>query len=154
IHADTFLPTDETAIPTGEETEVAGTPFDFRTPHAIGERIDDDNEQLHFAQGYDHTFCLNKTKEDEPSFCARAEDPESGRVLEVFTTEPGVQFYTGNFIDGTLKGKGGCMYGRRAGFCLETQHYPDSPNQPQFPNTILRPGETFSSQTVYKFSAE
>jgi aldose 1-epimerase len=152
INADTFLPTDETAIPYGQAAAVEGTPFDFRAPHVIGERIDNDNEQLRFAAGYDHTFCLNKNKEGELSFCARAEDPTSGRVLEAYTTEPGVQFYTGNFLDGTLKGKSGCMYVRRGGFCLETQHYPDSPNQPQFPNTILRPGETFTSQTVYKFS--
>jgi aldose 1-epimerase len=151
INADTFLPTDETAIPYGEASAVEGTPFDFRTPHVIGERIDDDNEQLRFGAGYDHTFCLNQAKEGELSFCARAEDPASGRVLETFTTEPGVQFYTGNYLGG-LKGKDGCMYVRRAGFCLETQHYPDSPNQPQFPNTILRPGETFTSQTVYRFS--
>jgi aldose 1-epimerase len=152
LNADTFLPADETAIPYGQEATVEETPFDFRTPHKIGERIDNENEQLGFAHGYDHNFCLNKKGENEQSFCARAEDPASGRVMETFTTEPGVQFYTGNFIDGTLKGKGGCMYVRRAGFCLETQHYPDSPNKPQFPNTILRPGETFTSQTVYKFS--
>lgn len=151
IHADTFLPTDETAIPTGEAAPVAGTPFDFRRPHAIGERIDADDEQLRFGNGYDHNFCLNKKTEGELSFCARAEDPVSGRVMEVFTTEPGVQFYAGNFLDGTLEGKGGCRYVRRGGFCLETQHYPDSPNQPQFPSTILRPGEIFRSQTVYRF---
>lgn len=153
INADTFLPTDATSIPYGEEAPVAGTPFDFLQPYAIGERIDADDEQLRFAGGYDHTFCLNKSVEGELSLAARAEDPVSGRVMEVLTTEPGVQFYAGNFLDGTLKGKGGCMYVRRAGFCLETQHYPDSPNQPQFPNTILRPGETFASKTLFKFSA-
>lgn len=151
INADTFLPTDHTAIPLGNEMPVAGTPFDFRMPRAIGERIDADHEQIRLGNGYDHNFCLNKTQADELSFCARAEDPASGRVMEVFTTEPGVQFYTANFLDGTLKGKGGCMYVRRGGFCLETQHYPDSPNQPQFPNTILHPGTPFKSQTIYKF---
>ncbi|MEI8205325.1 MAG: aldose epimerase family protein [Kiritimatiellales bacterium] len=151
INADTFLPTNETAIPTGESVPVAGTPFDFRTPHAIGERINSDHEQLRFGNGYDHNFCLNKKSEGELSFAARVEAPESGRVMEVYTTEPGIQFYTGNFLDGTLKGTGGCKYVCRSGFCLETQHYPDSPNQPQFPNTILRPGETFRSQTIYKF---
>lgn len=154
LNADTYLPTDDTSIPLGEEASVDGTPFDFRTPHAIGERIDDDEKQLGFAGGYDHNWCLNKESEGAFSFCARTEDPASGRVMETFTTEPGVQFYAGNFLDGTLKGKGGCMYVKRGGFCLETQHYPDSPNQPQFPNTILRPGETFCSQTVYRFSVQ
>lgn len=153
LNADVFLPTDATSIPTGNEAEVEGTPFDFRAPHVIGERIDEENEQLRFAGGYDHNWCINKSHLGALSFCACAEDPVSGRILETFTTEPGVQFYTGNFLDGTLKGKGGCMYVNRAGFCLETQHYPDSPNQPQFPSTILRPGEPYSSQTIYKFSA-
>jgi aldose 1-epimerase len=152
LNADRYLPTDATAIPTGELASVEGTPFDFRTPHAIGERIDDDNEQLGFAGGYDHNWCLNKEADGALTFCARTEDPVSGRVMETFTTEPGVQFYAGNFLDGTLKGKGGCMYVKRGGFCLETQHYPDSPNQPQFPSTILRPGKPFASQTVYRFS--
>jgi aldose 1-epimerase len=152
INADTFLSTDQTSIPYGDETPVEGTPFDFRTPHAIGDRIDADHEQLRFAGGYDHNFCLNKNKQGELSFCARAEDPVSGRIMEVYTTEPGVQLYTGNFLDGSPKGKGGCTYVRRGGFCLETQHYPDSPNQPNFPDTILRPGRRFVSQTIYKFS--
>lgn len=152
LNADSILPTDETAIPYGKELPVTGTPFDFRTPHAIGERIDSDHEQIRFGFGYDHNFCLNKKAGNELSFCAHAEDPVSGRVMEVYTTEPGIQFYSGNFLDGTLKGKNGCMYIRRGGFCLETQHYPDSPNQPQFPNAILRPGSPFKSQTVYKFS--
>lgn len=151
IKADAFLPTDETAIPSGKEIPVAGTPFDFRTSHTIGARIDADHEQIRFGNGYDHNFCLNKKSAGELSLAARAEDTASGRMMEVYTTEPGVQFYSGNFLDGTLKGKGGCMYVRRGGFCLETQHYPDSPNQPQFPNTILRPGSPFRSQTVYKF---
>ncbi len=151
INADTFLPTDETAIPYGDEISVEETPFDFRTPHTIGDRIDEDHEQLRFASGYDHNFCLNKKVVGGLTFCARAEDPQSGRVMEVYTTEPGVQFYTGNFLDGTLVGKGGCGYVRRGGFCLETQHYPDSPNQPQFPTTILRPDCKVALQTIYKF---
>jgi aldose 1-epimerase len=151
IKADTFLPTDENAIPYGKEAPVDGTPFDFRTSHPIGARIDADHEQIRFGNGYDHNFCLNKKSAGELSLAARAEDPVSGRMMEVYTTEPGVQFYTGNFLDGTLKGKGGCRYVRRGGFCLETQHYPDSPNQPQFPDTILRPGKPFHSQTVHKF---
>ncbi len=151
INADTFLPTDATAIPYGEEANVEGTPFDFRQPHSIGERIDVENEQLAFAGGYDHNFCLNRAEGDALSLAARVEDPASGRAMEVHTTEPGIQFYAGNFLDGTLKGKGGCMYVKRGGFCLETQHYPDSPNQPQFPDTILRPGSPYQSQTVYAF---
>jgi aldose 1-epimerase len=151
INADSILPTDETAIPYGDELPVGDTPFNFRMPHAIGDRIDTDHEQIRFGCGYDHNFCLNKEAGDELSFCARAEDPVSGRVMEVYTTEPGVQFYSANFLDGTLKGKNGCMYERRSGFCLETQHYPDSPNQPQFPETILKPGTSFRSQTIYKF---
>ncbi|MDH3345918.1 MAG: galactose mutarotase [Kiritimatiellaceae bacterium] len=150
--ADTFLPIDENSIPYGEETFVKGTPFDFRVPHAIGERIDSDNEQLRFASGYDHNYCLHKKSEEELTLAARAEDPVSGRVMEVCTTEPGIQFYTANFLDGAPRGKNGCMYVRRGGFCLETQHYPDSPNHPQFPNTILSPGKTFSSKTLFKFS--
>jgi aldose 1-epimerase len=152
IHAGTFLPTDETAIPYGHELPVEGTPFDFRDPHAIGERIDADHEQIRFGNGYDHNFCLNKKTDGELSLAARAEDPLSGRVMETWTTEPGVQFYTGNFLDGTLRGKGGCAYPRRGGFCLETQHWPDAPNQPQFPDTLLRPETPFASQTIYKFS--
>ncbi|NOU35825.1 MAG: galactose mutarotase [Kiritimatiellaceae bacterium] len=154
INADTFLPTDATGNPLGEIRPVKDTPFDFRTPAAIGQRIDADYEQLQIAKspGYDHNFCLNKQSEGELSFAARAEDPASGRVMEVYTTEPGVQFYAGNFLKGKDQGKGGCAYVRRGGFCLETQHYPDSPNRPQFPNTILHPGELFASQTVYKFS--
>jgi aldose 1-epimerase len=152
INADTFLPSDATGNPLGEIRPVGNTPLDFRTPHAIGERIDADYEQLQ-GRGYDHNFCLNKKTEGELSFCARAEDPVSGRVIEVYTTEPGVQLYTGAGLDESPIGKNGCRYVRCGGFCLETQHYPDSPNRPQFPGTILRPGETFTSQTVFKFSA-
>jgi len=154
INANYFLPTDKTAIPCGELKPVAGTPFDFTSPVPVGERIDADDEQLNQAGGYDHTFCLNKNSESELSLAARAFEPSTGRMMEVFTTEPGIQFYTGTFLDGTLKGKNGHMYEWRGGFCLETQHYPDSPNQPQFPNTILQPGETFVSQTIYRFSTK
>jgi aldose 1-epimerase len=152
INADGFLPSDETAIPFGNVASVEGTPFDFRQPVAIGARINEDNEQLKFAAGYDHNYCLNKSTENELSFAARATDPASGRVMDVFTTQPGVQFYTGNYLAGTPTGKGGCTYGNRDGFCLETQHYPDSPNQPQFPSTILWPDTPFESLTVYQFS--
>lgn len=152
INADAFLAADETAIPYGEITPVEGTPLDFRQPVAIGARINEAFEQLQFAAGYDHNFCLNKTAENELSFAARATDPKSGRVMEVFTTEPGVQFYTGNYVTGTPVGKEGCIYENRHGFCLETQHYPDSPNQPQFPSAILRPDHPFESLTIYAFS--
>jgi len=154
INADHFTPTDETAIPTGELKAVKGTAFDFTSPVPIGDSINDEDDQLKFAGGFDHNFCLNKAAENELSLAARAKDPASGRVMEVFTTEPGIQFYAGNFLDETLKGKNGCMYKYRSGFCLETQHYPDSPNQPQFPDTILRPGGKFESQTIYTFSTE
>jgi aldose 1-epimerase len=155
INADAFLPADATGLPLGEIRPVENTPFDFRTPVAIGQRINADYEQLQIGNspGYDHNFCLNKKTQGELSFCARAEDPVSGRVMDVYTTEPGVQFYAGNFLSGNDRGKNGCTYVCCGGFCLEPQHYPDSPNRPQFPNTILRPGETFTSQTVFKFSA-
>lgn len=152
IDADAFLPADETAIPYGEIKPVEGTPFDFRVPTALGARIDVEDEQLKFGVGYDHNYCLNKSTENEWTLAARASDAKSGRVMEVFTTEPGVQLYTANWLDGTLKGKGGCMYVKRGAFCLETQHYPDSPNQASFPNTILRPESAFRSRTTYKFS--
>lgn len=152
VNADGFLPTDAGNIPFGNVQPVEGTPFDFREPTPIGARIDTEDEQIKAGYGYDHNYCLNKAEEGELSLAARAMDPNSGRVMEVFTTEPGVQLYSANWLDGTLKGKGGCMYERRSAFCLETQHYPDSPNQPQFPSTILRPGTTFASRTVHKFS--
>jgi aldose 1-epimerase len=154
INADEFIPTDGAGNPLGGTRSVENTPMDFRTPFAIGARINADYDQLRQGNspGYDHNYCLNKTGENELSFAARAEDPDSGRVMDVYTTEPGVQFYAGNFLNGTNRGKDGTPYVRRGGFCLETQHYPDSPNRPQFPNTILRPGEIFRSQTVYKFS--
>lgn len=156
INADAFTPVDRTLIPTGELRPVEGTPFDFRQPTAIGAHIDADDEQIGFGPGYDHNFVLVKDNPnaDGLTLAARVTEPTSGRVMEVHTTEPGIQFYAGNFLDGTITGKGGTVYERRTGFCLETQHYPDSPNQPDFPSTILRPGETYHSRTVYTFSAQ
>ena len=153
INADFYLPTDDTAIPYGPKEKVEGTPFDFCTPHEVGERINDDSEQLKFGSGYDHTYILNK-EENELSFCARCVSPKTGIVMDTFTTEPGVQLYTGNWMTGNLIGKNGQRYPKRAALCLETQHFPDSPNKPEYPSTALRPGETFDSQTVYKFSVE
>jgi aldose 1-epimerase len=149
INADRYTPVDDTLIPTGELAPVQGTPFDFRTATAIGARINQDNPQLKNGKGYDHNFVLNR-KGAGPSLAARAVEPKSGRTLEVTTTEPGMQFYSGNFLDG-VKGKSGHVYALRTGFCLETQHFPDSPNQPKFPSTILRPGQKYSSQTVFTF---
>ena len=153
INADYYLPTDETAIPYGPKEPVEGTPMDFRTPHTVGERINDDFEQLHFGKGYDHTYILNKEGE-ELSFCARCNSPKTGIVMETFTTEPGVQLYTGNWMTGNFEGKPRQRYPERAALCLETQHFPDSPNKPEYPSTLLRPGETFVSTTIYKFSVE
>ncbi len=153
IDADRFTPVDRTLIPIGELREVAGTPMDFRVPCAVGARIDDNDEQLEVASGYDHNFVLNRSG-PEPSLAARVFEPETGRVLEVLTTEPGVQFYSANFLDGQVRGKGGAAYGRRCALCLETQHYPDSPNQPEFPSTVLRPGDEYRSTTVYRFSCK
>ena len=150
IVADRFTPVDATLIPTGELRPVAGTPFDFRKPTRIGARIAAEDEQIRFGQGYDHNFVLNGPA-GTLRLVARVTEPSSGRVLEVETTEPGVQFYTGNFLDGSLKGKG-TVYNLRTGFCLETQHFPDSPNKPQFPSTVLKPGETYRTTTVYRFS--
>lgn len=151
IDADRYTPVDETSIPTGELAALEGTPLDFRQPAAIGARIGDDHEQLRFGAGYDHNYVLNRESESL-ALAATVYEPESGRVMEVLTTEPGVQFYSGNFLDGHHVGKGGVAYEHRSGLCLETQHYPDSPNQPEFPSTVLRPGETYSTQTVYRFS--
>ena len=152
INADRFTPVDATLIPTGILQPVEGTPFDFRRPTAIGARIGEPDEQLGFAGGYDHNFVLNREGEGV-SLAARVTDPGSGRTLEVRTTEPGVQFYTGNFLDGSIRGKGGQMYQKRAGFCLETQHFPDSPNHPEFPSTVLEPGQRYETTTVFAFSA-
>ncbi|MCC6590035.1 MAG: galactose mutarotase [Bryobacterales bacterium] len=153
INADRFTPVDSTLIPTGELKAVKGTPFDFTQPHAIGERINQtSDEQIKFGGGYDHNFVLNKTGSG-PALAAEVYEPTTGRVMQVLTTEPGVQFYTGNFLDGTLTGKQGKVYRKRYGFCLETQHFPDSPNRPEFPSVVLKPGETYRSTTIYRFSA-
>lgn len=154
INADRFTPVDETLIPTGELRPVEGTPFDFRTAKPLGQDIGADEEQIKFGGGYDHNFVLNKTAAGAMTLAARVHAPESGRVMEVHTTEPGLQFYSGNFLDGTDVGKGGVAYAHRFGFCMETQHFPDSPNQPAFPSTVLRPGENYDTTTVYKFSVE
>jgi aldose 1-epimerase len=151
INADRYTPVDKTLIPTGELRPVAGTPFDFRTPHAIGERINADDEQLKYGRGYDHNFVLNR-KGTSLELAARVVEPKSGRVLEVLTTQPGLQFYTGNQLDGSIHGKGGAVYRQHAAFCMETQHFPDSPNHPKFPTTELKPGARYHEITVFKFS--
>src|SRR5215467_2734279 len=153
INADRFTPVDKNLIPTGELQPVKGTPFDFTTATKIGARIDDNYEQLVLGHGYDHNFVLNR-KGEGTVLAARVYEPTTGRVLEVSTTQPGVQFYTGNFLDGSVTGKQGHVYKHRYGFCLETQHFPDSPNHPDFPSTILRPDERFHQVTVFKFSAK
>jgi aldose 1-epimerase len=153
IDADRFTPVDATLIPTGELKTVKGTPLDFTQPTPIGARINDRDQQLKYGLGYDFNWVLNK-KEGELTLAARVQDPSSGRIMEVYTTEPGLQFYSGNFLDGTAIGKGGLKYGHRYGFCLETQHFPDSPNEPKFPSTELDPGQTYTSTTIYKFSAK
>jgi len=152
IDADTFLPVDEGLIPTGEFRNVENTPFDFRTAKFIGQDISADNLQLQLGQGYDHNWVLNHHEDKGIRFAASAYHPESGRVLEIFTDEPGIQFYSGNVLDGEYHGKNGITYIDRTGFCLETQHYPDSPNQKTFPSVVLNPGEQYSSNTVFKFS--
>ncbi|MDR0395446.1 MAG: galactose mutarotase [Tannerella sp.] len=154
INADYYLPTDSTAIPYGPKEKVDGTPMDFRRPCEIGKRINDDFEQLKFGKGYDHTYILNKTEENELSFCAHCVSPKTGITMDTYTTEPGVQLYTGNWMTGNLTGKNGLRYPNRAALCLETQHFPDSPNKPEYPSTILRPGEVFESRTIYKFSVQ
>ena len=151
ILADRFTPVDEGLIPTGELKAVKGTPFDFTKATAIGARINQDDQQLKFGKGYDHNWALNK-RNGVMGKAAEVYEPKSGRVMEVMTTEPGLQFYTGNFLDGSVKGKGGIAYPFRAAFCMETQHYPDSPNKPAFPTTELKPGQTYHTTTVYKFS--
>ena len=150
IDASSFTAVDSTLIPTGQLTPVAGTPFDFRTPTAVGARIDVPNEQLRFAGGYDHNFVLDR-RGPGLEHAVRVLDPKSGRTIDISTTEPGVQFYTGNFLDGTIRGKHGHVYVHRGALVLETQHFPDSPNHPPFPSTILRPGQVFRSQTVFRF---
>ncbi|HEY1380181.1 MAG TPA: aldose epimerase family protein [Gemmataceae bacterium] len=152
MEADQYTPVDDTLIPTGELKSVKGTPFDFTTPHAIGERIKQVGGN---PVGYDHNFVLRQPRGDanKPALAVQVRDPKSGRVLEMFTTEPGVQFYTGNFLDGTVTGKGGATYPQYGGFCLEAQHFPDSIHHPNFPPVVLRPGQRYQQTTVYKFSA-
>lgn len=152
INANQFTPTDAGSIPTGELRNVQGTPFSFLTSTTIGARIDQDDQQLKFGGGYDHNWVVNG-KAGSLRQAATAYESTSGRVMEVWTTEPGVQFYTGNFLDGTLTGKSGKPYPKRSGFCLETQHYPDSPNKPAFPTTTLKAGKPYRSTTIYRFSA-
>jgi len=155
INADYYLPTDSTAIPYGPKEKVEGTPMDFLKFHKVGERIDDDFEQLIFGKGYDHTYILNKEEgENKLSFCACCVSPKTGIVMKVYTTEPGVQLYTGNWMTGNLVGKNGQRYPMRSALCLETQHFPDSPNKPEYPSTTLRPGEVFKSYTDFVFSTE
>lgn len=144
INADRYTPVDETLIPTGELAPVAGTPFDFRQPKPVSKDIQANDEQIARGGGYDHNFVLNLTDLSQPGLAAKVSDPQSGRTLEVLTTEPGIQFYTGNFLEGN-------PHPKRAGLCLETQHFPDSPNQPAFPSTTLQPGETYQTTTIFKF---
>jgi aldose 1-epimerase len=150
LRAGRYTPVDATLIPTGELADVAGTPFDFTSPHAIGERIGAEHEQLRFGGGYDHNFVLDR-EGGGLAHAASVFEPASGRTLDIHTTEPGLQFYSGNFLDGSITGKRGRVYTHRSGFCLESQHFPDSPNQAGFPSTILRPGEAYRSRTVWRF---
>lgn len=156
LNANRFTPVDATLIPTGALHPVAGTPFDFTSPMPIGARIDADHPQIAYGGGYDHNFVLDRSAagKDSLALAARVVEPQTGRVMTVHTTEPGVQFYTGNFLDGSLTGKDGAVYDRHYGFCLETQHFPDSPNQSNFPSTILQPGETYRSRTIFTFSTQ
>jgi aldose 1-epimerase len=151
INADNYTPVDSTLIPTGKIEKVEGTPFDFRSPETIGQRIDDgENQQLKNGKGYDHNYVLNKHAATAPVATVRAN--ESGIMMEIYTDQPGLQFYSGNFMAGKNTFKGGKKNDHRTAFCMETQHFPDSPNQPSFPTTVLKPGETYTSQTIYRFS--
>ncbi len=154
VNADFYLPIDKTSIPTGEILKVEGTPFDFRTPKPIGQDIEADNEQLKNGSGYDHNYVLNKKEPGELSFAAKMTEPVSGRTMEVYTTEPGLQLYTGNFLNGSFKGQFGATFPRRSAVCLEAQHFPDSPNRPYFPPVTLEPGEQYKQKTIYKFGVE
>ena len=153
INADFFIPIDNTSIPTGEILKVEGTPFDFRTPKPVGQDIDADDEQIKNGSGYDHCFVLNKKEPGELSFAAKITEPVSGRTMEVYTTEPGVQLYTDNWATG-YKGQNGATFPRRSGICFEAQHFPDSPNRPYFPPVVLKPGEQYKQKTIYKFGVE
>jgi aldose 1-epimerase len=153
INASKFTPVNEHLIPTGELRSVENTPFDFRKPKRIGDRIDEKDQQMQYAMGYDHNYVLNRDS-GGPSLAARISDLQSGRVMEVLTTQPGMQFYTGNHLDGSVKGKGGVVYGFRTGVCFETQHFPDSPNHPDFPSTELKPGDRFTAATIFRFSTK
>ncbi|MDY5767928.1 MAG: aldose epimerase family protein, partial [Alloprevotella sp.] len=154
INADFYVPIDENSIPTGEIRSVKGTPFDFTTPHRVGDFIDDtDNEQIKNGAGYDHCFVLNKHEPGELSFAAKIVEPKSGRSMEVYTTEPGVQFYSDNWADG-YKGQHGATFGRRSALCFEAQHFPDSPNRAYFPSVVLKPGQVYTQKTIYKFGVE
>jgi aldose 1-epimerase len=153
IVAQAYLPCDETAIPYGKPEKVEGTPFDFRTPHAIGERIEEKNAQLIYGNGYDHPFDLCK-KDNALTLCAKAVSPKTGIAMEILTAEPCIVLYTGNYLDGSFPGKNGHHYPKRSAFCLETQHFPDSIHHPEYPTTVLKAGETYESQTVFKFSVE
>ena len=151
LKADQFTPINEALIPTGELSPVEGTPMDFRKPEKIGARIDLDDPQLKFGGGYDHNWVINKPA-GQLGLAATVREPVTGRVMEVLTTEPAFQFYTGNFLDERLRGKGGLVYKKRSGLCIEPQHYPDSPNQPEFPTTVLKPGQIYSNSIIYRFS--
>jgi aldose 1-epimerase len=153
MNADAFLPANDVAIPLGRPEEVDETPFDFRSLHTIGERIEEENTQLIYGNGYDHNFIINRADKGLV-FTAKAISPKTGIVMETYTTEPGVQLYTGNYLDGSFTGKNGHTYPKRSAFCLETQHYPDSIHQPDYPTVVLRPGEVFESETVYRFSVQ
>lgn len=153
IHADRFTPVDQTLIPTGDLKGVKDTPFDFTKATAIGARINQDDQQLKFGKGYDHNWVLNGGIKSTPALAAEAYESKSGRVLQVLTTEPGLQFYSGNFLDGSITGKGGKVYNQRYALCLETQHFPDSPNHPNFPSTELKPGQKYHTTTIFKFSS-
>ena len=153
INADNYIPVDSTLIPLGNIESVKGTPFDFTTPELVGLRINDPNTQLRYAHGYDHNYVLN-TKGNVDSVACRVVDPESGRTMEVFTNEPGMQFYSCSHLDGTVSGKKGIKYGHSSALCLETQHYPDTPHHPEWPTVVLRPGEKYHSVCIYKFGVE
>ena len=154
LNANHFTPIDESSIPTGVILDVAGTPLDFRQRKAIGLEIESEDQQMNFGSGYDHNFVINHSESGSVSLAAEVYSPNSGRVMKVYTDQPGIQFYTGNFLNGKLVGKEGAVYGRRSAFCLETQHFPDSPNKPMFPSTILQPGDQFASRTIFEFLTE